>query len=162
MNDLKDYMTLSDAREELYSELGKGTICPCCNQFSKEYNRKLNSGMARTLIHIYKSSESKKGEWLHVKDYLRRKEYLNSHDWTLLKFWGLIEPKIEEREDGSNRNGFYKITINGIDFVNNILKVKSHIRIYNGECLGLSGDLISIKQALNNKFDYEKLMLNED
>lgn len=163
MNEDEGYysnMTLSEAREALERNLERGTHCPCCQQYARNYKRKLNSGMARSLIHIYNwyTQQKTRKPFLHVKDYLRENALHNSHDWTLLKYWDLLELKKEEREDGSSRNGYYRITQKGILFVEGKIKVWDHIYIYNNEVQGFSQDTLTIKQALGNKFDYAELM----
>jgi hypothetical protein len=155
MVELHDFYSVRQARDAFEAELGKGTECPCCGRFGKEYRRKLNSGMALTLIRIYKSQQR---EWIHVKEYLRMHEYKNSHDWTLLKYWGLLEPKIAQRDDGSDRNGFHRITQKGIDFVEAKINVQSHIFLYNSGFLGFSGNMVSIRDALGRHFNYDELM----
>tara|TARA_R110002126_G_scaffold129114_2_gene271829 strand:- start:1016 stop:1474 length:459 start_codon:yes stop_codon:yes gene_type:complete len=146
--------TIKDAKDYLRSELEKGATCPCCSQRVQMYRRKLNSGMAYTLIAIYKHSK----DFFHVKDMLRIKKFKNSHDWTLLKFWGFIESKYGNREDGNQYTGYYKITKDGIDFVLGNLLANSHIFIYNKKHYGSSNNKINIKKALGDKFNYNELI----
>lgn len=133
-----------------------GYRCPCCGQFVKEYARKLNSSMARVLILIYQSGNF---EYLHVEDFLKK---LNRGDlradFHKLRYWGLLKKKIENREDGSARNGFYKISPLGIMFVEGKLTVNEKILIFNNEFKGFTGNQINIHQALGNKFSYKELM----
>jgi hypothetical protein len=112
--------------------------------------------MAQVLILIYKSG---KLDFLHVEDMLK---YLNKGDlradFHKLRYWGLLKKKYENREDGSARNGFYRISPSGIMFVEGKIKVKEAVLIQNNEFKGYTGEDISIHEALGNKFSYSELM----
>jgi hypothetical protein len=62
-----------------------------------------------------------------------------------------------EREDGSARNGYYKITKKGYDFIRGA-RVPSHTFIYNGNQRGFTESTITINQALKSSFSYDELM----
>lgn len=142
--------------EIAYPNRSDGYRCPCCNQFVKEYARKLNSSMARVLILIYQSGNT---DFFHVEDFLKS---LNRGDlradFHKLRYWGLLKKKVENREDGSARNGFYKITPMGIMFVEGKIGVPEKILVFNNEFKGYEGSEISIIHALGNKFSYSELM----
>lgn len=157
---MEEELTLKQAVKTLEQELEKGTQCPCCRQFAKKYKRKLNSGMARILIHIYKRNK-KQITFFHVNQHIRKKILQNSHDWPLLRYWGLIEPKIKEREDGSNRNGYYRITKKGKLFVERKITVPKHILMYNNKLQGFTQEITTIKESLGSKFLYSELMGKE-
>ncbi len=84
--------------------------------------------------------------------------YKRSGDASYLVHYGLIERMDKKREDGSPRNGMYKITGRGIMFVENKSTVKRTFIIYNNRHEGFEGDEINIKDALGKKFDYRELM----
>lgn len=144
-------MTIEEAKKDLRKNFERGTSCPCCGQFVKLYKRKLNSGMASTLIRIYKHA---KYEWIHVKDMLRMNKYKNSHDWTLLKEWGFIE--------SNDAAGEWKITNKGVEFIKGTSTAPSHVHIYNKTTVGFSSTQTDIKESLGNHFNYEELMSYED
>jgi hypothetical protein len=146
--------TIKEGKIFLKNNINKGVNCPCCSQRVQLYKRKLNSGMAYTLIAINNHSN----DYFHVKDMLREKGLHNGHDWTLLKFWGFIKKEDEIREDGSPNNGNYKITDKGIDFVLGRIKTYKHIMLYNKKCYGFSKETTTITEALGNKFNYNELM----
>lgn len=144
---------------DLFSEMqDKGFKCSCCGQFVKTYHRKLNSSMVQVLILIYRSG---KLDYFHVENFLKslNKGDLRA-DFHKLRYWGLIKKKVEQREDGSARNGFYRITPAGIMFVEGKITVRGTILIFNNEFQGFEGENINIYQALGNKFDYNQLMNN--
>ncbi len=138
--------------------------CPCCQQLVKVYERKINSGMARALILIYRSNTTANlgfdMNWIHVDRLLVEKKAPTGArgDYHKLRFWGLLEQKVERREDDSLRNGFWRITPLGAKFVRGEATVPARAIIYNGECLGMEGANIGIKDAIANKFSYAELM----
>ncbi len=137
--------------------------CPCCHQLVKVYERKINSGMAYALILIARQSEcggTILNPWIHVDRLLVEKKAPTGArgDYHKLRFWGLLEQKPERREDNSLRNGYWRITVQGLKFVANAFTVQARAIIYNGECLGLAGANIGIKDAIGDKFSYAELM----
>jgi hypothetical protein len=159
--------TLEDAKRWLRARFSKGATCPCCHQFTKLYKRNFNKSMAYVLLLIscYFRGDPVE-EWLHVPSYIA--EMVSDHprraaavrgDWAKLKLWGLIEEKPGEREDGSPRVGYWKLTPLGKQFVNRQVKVPSHVYIYNGAPLPKVVDtLITIDDALGTEFSYEEIM----
>ncbi len=144
-------MTVRDAQQLLARESKHGATCPVCLRPAKIYRRKLNSGMARSVILMY----AKAGHgWLHVSSY----PDISSREEGKLAHWGLVEESSRKRADGG-RGGWWRVTEHGAAFARGEVKVRSHIlTTYNKGFLGYSGDLISIEQALGEKFDYEELM----
>lgn len=157
--------TLDQAKKFLSDNLTKGVKCPCCNRHTQIYSRKITSSMAYGLILIYK--DWVKGTYTHIESLFKSTPNLPSSvrgDVPKLRFWGLIEPRTEESEDGNPNSGFYRLTSAGIAFAENELKIESKILIYNNEMCGYAKDseLITIKQALKDKFNYNQLMGHEN
>ncbi len=151
---------LGEIKAHLHENVKRGCVCPACDQFVKQYRRKLNSGMALTLCRIFNATAIT-GDWLPVKDYLRKHKMHNGHDWTLLRYWGLLEEKIEseeERNPKQNCSGYWRITLKGIDFALGRTTVDKYILTYNQGYQGKQGEQITIKDALGDKFDYDELM----
>lgn len=157
-----EWVTLQEAREYVKEGSKKGVSCPCCQQYAKIYKRKINSGMARVLIHLYIEYFETAQEWVQVKEFLRQKKYRNNHDWTLLRFWGLLEPKEKEETDPKKMkyNGLWRVTVWGKQFVTDTrFKVNERAMIYNNTFKGFVDEKeINIKDALGSKFDYQELM----
>ena len=137
--------TLRQARDHMTERFDEGTKCPCCGQFVKRYKRKLNSGMARTLIQMFKHHPDR---YIDVKPFLLNHGYKNSHDWTLLKHWGILTV----REDGK-----YKITQMGRNFLSGF-PTHSHIYMYNNKMMGFAEGQTTISAALGEPFDLTELM----
>lgn len=142
---------LSEAQQWLRNRVDKGDNCPCCSQFAKVYRRKINAGMAQALIVMYRQSG---GSWFRMPSIAH---LWQSRDEAALAYWGLIEEAQEPREDGG-RAGWWRLTQAGMLFASNRGTVPKYARVYNGRCLGLTGDPQSIIDALGNRFDYTELM----
>lgn len=145
--------TIAEAKEFMREKFTEGVICPCCNQFVKLYKRSLNSGMAITLYRILLAKEG----FIDVKEYLRINKYKNSHDWTLLKFWGLLIPG--ENKVGQT-NDTWRITPEGHDFILHEKKVPKYIYMYNQKVYKVkdNNEVTTFREALGSKFDYNELM----
>ena len=119
---LDAFTPLGDAQEWLRALLDEGAECPCCTQFAKVYWRPLTSAMARVLILL--------DRWTYPGEYVKLEELMNAKraegyrwvpvraDEAKLRFWGLVELQDSQREDGSKRVGYFRITPTGRDFVN--------------------------------------------
>jgi hypothetical protein len=150
--------TLGQAQAELKQKLNKGATCPCCGQYAKIYRRTITSSMAYALILIYKTGSK---EWIHVENYLKSIDCPSPirGDVSKLRYWGLLDKKEEVREDGSDRNGMYRITDKGILFVQGKLAVPKHAFIFNNLLNDMSKDEdLTITKALKSKFNYKEVM----
>ncbi len=149
--------TIYQAKEFLRDNAVKGAECPCCRQRVQIYARALTSGMAAGLIIFYHNRG--KG-WLHAEKTFKESSCNQSirGDFPKLRFWGLIEAKEENREDDSDRNGYYRITEKGIQFVLGHLSVPRSVFIYNNAFRGFDSLETDVKKALGVKFHYAKLM----
>lgn len=158
--DLFNVATLDDAKEHIKQNIAEGCICPACNQHVKLYKRKLNSSMAITLIRLWRHRGARP---THVKNLLKSFRYTNSHDWTLLRHWGLLTQCDDAEFNTSSHkvSGYWRMTSSGISFIHNNLKVKEHILIYNNKFIDFEGGNIDILDALQNKFDYQELMMGD-
>ena len=141
MNDTSG-ISLREAKKHLMMNIDEGVTCPCCGQFAKVYRRKLNSGMAVALIDMYRNSGT---DWFNVREIT-----LRGGDYGKLAYWGLIEP--------GDDTGIWRVTARGEEFIKGMIPVSQHANVYNGKLIELEGDLISISDALGDRFNYEELM----
>lgn len=144
-------MSLAEAQEWLRDHVDDGETCPCCTQFAKVYRRKLTAPVAQVLIAMYRT----RGGWIRVADL-----GLTRGDEAKARYWDLIEaPADAEREDGSRRVGIWRLTVRGIAFVNDQIRVPKYVRIYNGRRIGVDDtETVSIADVLGSKFNYRELM----
>lgn len=137
-------------KDWLRKNVDKGAHCPVCEQYAKVYKRKLNAGMARSLIRMYRAGGL---EYVHLPTTIGSR----SREEGKLRYWGLVEEELEKRPDGG-RSGYWRVTPLGELFIQGGTSVYSHARVYDGRCLSLTGTLIDIKGALGSRFDYDELM----
>lgn len=147
---LPDSTPLGIARDWTRKRADEGVDCPCCTQRVQVYKRKLNSGMARSLIAMYALAHT---DWIHVPTAIGAR----SREEGKLAYWALVEGPLTPRDDGG-RAGWWRVTSKGELFVRQQLRIPSHARVYDGKVLGLMGNPISIVDALGTKFNYSELM----
>jgi hypothetical protein len=154
--------TLATARLWLDQVRRNGAICPCCDQPAKVYKRKLNGTMAYALAQLYRNYRTTgRADWLHVPNFLSSittTATIRGGDWAKLRLWDLIEPQPGERDDGSTRTGYYRISQTGIAFVELRWQTPRHVLIYNQEVLGYEGPDVLFTDVIGDKFDYNELM----
>jgi len=152
--------SLRDAKEWLRQRVEKGVDCPCCNQLAKVYTRKLYASMAAALLFFYKNFEST--EWHSKAQLIARSGSLattfGGGDFAKLAYWGLID----DDDPAKRTSGLWQITGRGGRFVRREITVPSHIRLYDGKCLGFSEEQVTIDQCLGKKFNYSELMGETD
>lgn len=150
-------MTLGEAREYLRNNFDKGVTCCCCTQRVQRYSRPITSAMAYGLILMYRFQfpyQETRIQWIHLEDFFKSKKDLPSSirgDISKLRFWGLIEA-FEGEE------GLYRVTDKGAYFVEGEIKVERNVLLFNNRAYGFKGQYVDIKECLNNKFDYDKLL----
>jgi len=155
MTSLFQQSIVKEMRDDIAKKRDEGCVCPVCEQYVRVYKRSVNSMMARQLIHAYKNFGV--GAFFHNSEIVMGTS--GAGDFAKLAFFGLIEAKKHEKGDqGKRTSGYWCVTPKGFDFINNTVMVQKYAMVYNDEVLGYSGDLVSIVESLNNKFDYNELM----
>jgi hypothetical protein len=147
-----DMLTLADAKAWLRVQVyNGGATCPCCAQHAKVYKRQINSGMARSLIRMYRSFGLDFG---YIPELPTR-----SREEGKLPYWGLTEEANAVRLDGG-RAGWWRVTDKGEAFIRRGLLVPKYALVYNGRFLKYddSKQLVSIIHCLGNKFDLDDLL----
>ena len=161
---MNENLTISEAKASMRPLLRTGVVCPVCNQFVKQYSRSITSSMAYGLVLLNYRAETKGvTNYEHIENLFKVINDLPSSvrgDIPKLRFWGLIEPRMDDKVDGNPNSGYYRITQQGKDFVNGKIKVLSHVLIYNNKMYGFPPEAkeISIEQAIKNKFDYKSFI----
>lgn len=156
-DDPDDAPTLSEARLRYRAALPKGSRCPCCDRYGQSYIRKLNSGMAAALIWLVaKAQELTKDEWIDVPKEAPRGVLAKARDFTILRYWGLIERP--GSEDGRKKHpGLWRPTSDGIAFVRGERNAPSHVVVYNDQVERFEGTT-TIAGALGERFRYDELL----
>lgn len=151
------------SNEEFMKEVKRsgGKHCPCCEQFAKIYKRKLNSEIAYGLIQLHRmtvaAEEVSTDAYAHVSQIMKGYGLSGGGDFAKAEMWGLIYP-MENRSTHKRTSGMWKITPKGSAFVVGVIKVPSHVIVYNKKKQGFSDDEITIREALHKRFNYIELM----
>jgi len=151
---------LSTARSNLFIEARiKSTHCPCCRHHVKIYKRKLNSGMAKTLIYTYRFFKDRPYAYLDVAHYMLKQipNWVPS-DYGKLVWWGLLEKCEDPPEKGKKSSGKYRMTHKGRMFTERRIKVPAHAIEFLSEVESFSETEVDIVQALGKHFNYYELM----
>lgn len=149
----KDTDSIADGKTWLRAQLLDGADCPCCGQRAQMYRRKINAGMAKSLIHIYRTAgPPHASNWVHVKLIGAA-----SREEGKLAYWGLLE---EQRASGMHggRAGYWRLTSKGYEFIKGLLTIPKYALVYNGRVFGFEGGMVNIKDALGTRFNYDDLM----
>ncbi len=156
--------SLEDAKAFVQLNLPSGASCPCCGQYARLYQRPINATMAVALILIYQHFQRHPNHaWLHVSQFLvqaKRDSTIAGGDVVKLRYWGLLERASGERSDGSNRVGRYRITELGKQFVEGKVAVPKYAFLFNQRLFRLSDELITIADAIGDRFNYQELMMS--
>lgn len=137
-------------RDWLRTRVYGGIHCPVCTQYAKVYRRKINAGMANSLIRMYRTGGR---DWVHVPTQIGAR----SREEGKLAYWGLIEEQMSTRDDGG-RQGYWRVTDAGERFIRLGTRVPKYALIYNGRPLGFEGPEVTIREALGSKFNLDELM----
>lgn len=146
--------TLAEAQKAITEAFEEGGMnCPCCGRFVKLYPRHLNAGLAVALIHMARFSRRTGKRWVNISDIKVR-----GGDYAKLRYWGLIVQAVEQDTRAGARSGTWCVTDLGFSFVDNQYTVCRTAWVYDKQCLLVSGEQVSITDALGKKFDYDELM----
>jgi len=153
--------TLAEAREQLFKEAATkdGGICPCCDRFTKIYNRKFNKAMAFSLCWLYRENIHRGQVWASIGDKAPRKVVRNGGSLATCAWWGLVRQRTSDSNPEKRTSGLWQITEQGIQFVECRITIPSHATTYNAQVIEFNHkQKISIAQALGRPFHYTELM----
>ena len=157
-----DTDTLGEAKARVQANIDRGLRCPCCGRMAKRYARKINSGLARALILIYKVSQEccEDGAgwpWVKVVPALKAlEENANELEYSKLYHWYFIEPRTGHSR---GNDGFWRMTEDGVAFVTGAIQTARVAYVLDGVCVGFAeDDYTTIHRALGDHFDYDELM----
>lgn len=145
--------TLAECQAWLRDRVDDGATCPCCTQFAKVYRRKINSGMARALLALYRQRITNGNKAYHLTSLAPW-----THEGGQLAWWGLITQDPTRRDDGG-QSGWWKITTLGQAFAQNRVEVPKYAKVFNRQLMELDDSVnVKIVDTLGTKFDYTELM----
>lgn len=167
-------VTVADAKAYLRDRWLKGAACPCCTQRVQVYRRTITVGMALALLAFLRADARRRQTepdfdgFLHAEETFKNTVLLPRSargDFTKLRYWGLIEGAEGEREDGSRRNGHWRLTERGRAFARREIAVPKYVYLYNDaqytpEAIGADPDQgeVTIHDALGRRFSYDEVV----
>lgn len=155
MNSIDDVQTVDEAKAWLRKFLNTGGAeCPVCERYAVVYRWSLYSTAVSALMLYYRLGGTT--EFVASRE-LTRLGHKGKGDVTRLKFWGLVEPGRERREDGG-RAGFYRVTDKGERFIRGEISLPKYVYEYSGQVLYYDGKSVDVKQALGKKFNYQEFV----
>lgn len=149
--------TLAVARDRVFGGLDEGIRCPCCTQFCKAYTRRINSGMARSLIWLVRTWRAGDPEsWIHIPSSGPR-YVLANRELARFTFWEMVQARFNE--DKSKRDsGYWRPTDLGISFAMGESRAPRWVKLYDNGIRAWSEGAVGIRDALGEHFDYDELM----
>ena len=127
---------------------GEGGACPCCDRWGKVNPFKLTETMALALRWI--QLNGKESGWVNVQKTAPR-WILRSKTYPVLAHWEFIEA-------GGSRDGTWRITKKGLDFIAGFISVPHKVYIYNNKVWDFSDKNVSFRGCFGSKFDFHEMM----
>lgn len=149
-------LTLDEAREYVYKNRKEGVDCPCCGQLAKEWREPIHAGMGYWLFWLVKEFLETK-DWVHVSD-ISKQSGMRGGDYAKLQYWGLIVPRMQEKDPTKRASGFWKPTHRGIQFARGISRIPKYTITYDKVLISFDGDSVLIQDVLKDKFDFREIM----
>lgn len=155
-----------EARKQLFAEAetSNGSICPCCERFTKIYKRKFNKPMAESLLWLftknYEFNELKTYEYFSIGNDAPRHVVRNGGSLASCKWWDLVEQK-ENEDSAKHTSGMWRITNRGVRFIRGEIQIVGHIKTYNKEKIFEFDTQTTFIESLGRPFNYTELMQGE-
>lgn len=151
--------TIEQGINHIRQGMSDGVACPCCGQLVKLYRRTIYWGMAKGLIQLYHLHRAQEG-YYHLRDLktTSKRSVYDLSDFSKLKHWGLIYPCPVNDNPKTKSSGLWHITDKGIEFVEDRLRLPKYAYVFNDTVYDRGGELVGIRDALGEEFDYYELM----
>lgn len=148
--------TVDDARAEFFEHIKDkdGTLCPVCDRNGQMFKRHMNRGMALTLIWLYQNTRS---EFVHLSKKAPRHILTDNQVGKLARFWGFAAAKPNDDDPKKLRSGWYRITEQGVAFIEGRIRANAFCLEYHKEVYAWSPGTVSMSDALRKPFDYREL-----
>ena len=138
-----------------FPNASSGYICSHCGSYCKEYTRKFNSNMALCMVLLWKH---KINGFVKVEDFLLEHGQKRCGDFSYLVHYGFLEKQKVKREDGSKKNGYYRLTGRGILFLEGKITAAEKFKVFQNKFQGFAGKDITLKDALGTKFNFDEMI----
>jgi len=132
-----------------------GEACPTCHHVRRVRKNVLSHAVAASALAAY--GHFAEGEYFYAPDLEALPGVRDSHEFSILAYWDMIQEKPETRSDGG-RAGWWMFTEHGEAFVMGDLRVPKYAEIDDGDFIGLSGPRVTIYQCLKKGFDLREVL----
>lgn len=150
------FTTLAEARdwlEAVVKENNAGAMCPCCNRFDKVYNYCLPRSAIVAIADMCQKVAAQPDIVIRFNEFANT----TNRGCSKLKHLDLIYQPEKEQYTGGKTGGTWAITQKGIDFVQGIAAIPTHLIIYHDELVGVS-DSVKFIHEFWPEFNYRELM----
>lgn len=143
---------------------GVHNSCKVCGQVTATYRRTLSEGMAATLCAwwaYFKDLEFHKLTQLYSAGW---KQTAQGGDFAKLRWWGFIkEMPVDKQTEDKKNSGKWKLTQNGLDWINGETKTPPAMYAYDDIKLGYDEDQegtewITVTDCIGRRFSYRALL----
>jgi hypothetical protein len=131
----RETVPIHRARKHVALGLIEGTDCPVCGQHAQLYRRRISATVARQLIDVFGA--------VGTDVFATRDHTTGGGDFAKLAHWGLIAEQPQRRQDGGAA-GRWRITRDGVAFLEGRARVPEYVLIYDGQRIGYDGDTVGI------------------
>jgi len=139
----------------------QGTVCPCCDRFAKVYEKRtVHTGCAMALIDLYHRMDADVDSgWVYLPKN-STEEGTRSRSISHATYFGLVRnrPKVLGEKLVGRCTGYWRLTPDGVAFVENATTIHRYAEVYNNTVNRLHGPMVSIRRCLGKKFNYDELM----
>jgi hypothetical protein len=149
------FTTLSECKDWLEKETRtnmNSALCPCCDRFDNVYNYPIPCSSVSDLANLCRSSAAQPDVSVRHVDFTA-----NSGAVAKLKHVSLIYQPEKDNKSGGKTGGTWAITPKGIDFVQGIISIPTHLILYHNELLGVSETRKFIGEFWPD-FNYQEMM----
>lgn len=160
-------MELEQATKEFAAMLQRNSeaICPCCARRARINRLRIHSTLALMLGRLYYISNREWGEpqsWVHIEAF--KPKHRTGNDFSIVKHWGLAEPKSAAPGEDKASSGMWRLTDAGVLWIEAATntRVPKYAFVMDDRVLGFSPELVTLKEALNNKFSFAELKTHLD
>ena len=147
--------------EEAKRRINQSERCYHCDRLIKVYKYNFIRSMATALAILYKylKNNANTDQWIHLNKFFDKYPLTKVRHWEYLQYWGLIIPSPERASDGNPSGlGEYKITKKAEEFLKCQTKIPKFCLHFHRRVIGYSDINISIDEAYDSPFDFEKFM----
>lgn len=125
--------------------------CEACGQkMPVRHKFPLNSTMAISLINLYRLVDGDTTKYVHVSKVTVR----HNNNFATMRWWGLVARATKHKGD----RAMWRITKRGVLFVRDRISISKYMIIERDQPpLEYSDELIDIRGALRNRFNYDEL-----